>query len=247
VVFNGAGLLPGTVESVRRQTYAHIEYIIIDGGSTDGTIDLIKGYGEEMPQLKWISEQDRGLYDAMNKGLHLATGEFVWFLNAGDHLHASDTVEKVAALATPQTGVLYGDTLLVDEARRPAGRMSELSTRSLPARLTWRNYLGGMRVVHQSFVARRRLAPDYALGNLVADYDWCIRILKQSRENINTGLILTDYLMGGLSKQRHRQSLRDRFAVMREHFGLVPTLAAHGWIVARAGWHRIRRQGKLRY
>jgi hypothetical protein len=183
----------------------------------------------------------------MNKGLRLATGVFVWFLNGGDHLHTADTVEKTAACVTGLTDVLYGETMLVDEARRPAGTMSELSTRQVPKHLHWRDYLGGMLVVHQSFVARRSLAPLYKENNLCADYDWCIRILQKSRENVNTGLILTDYLMGGLSKQRHRQSLKDRFSVMREHFGLLPTLLAHGVIVLRAAWHRWMRRGKLRY
>ena len=247
VVYNGAALLPGTIESVRRQSYPDIEYWIIDGGSTDGSTELIRQYAAEMPNLHWISEKDRGLYDAMNKGLQRASGDFVWFLNAGDHLHAPDTVEKLAALITPDTGVLYGETLLVDDARQPAGTMSALSTRSLPKHLNWRSFLQGMTVVHQSFVARRSLAPAYIADNLCADYDWCIRILKQSTENIHTGLILSDYLMGGMSKQRHRQSLRDRFQVMRQHYGLPATLLAHGWIVLRALWHRLSRSGKTRY
>ena len=247
VVFNGESLLPGTIESVRRQTYPHIEYIIVDGASKDGTPEIVRKAAETMPSLTWISEPDKGLYDAMNKGLRMATGDFVWFLNGGDHLHTADTVEKTAAKVTDITDVLYGETLLVNEARQAAGTMSELSTRRLPARLNWRHYLGGMLVVHQSFVARRSIAPSYLDNNLCADYDWCIRILQKSRENVNTGLILTDYLMGGMSKQRHQQSLKDRFVIMRQHFGLLTTLLAHGMIVLRAGWHWVRRWGKKKY
>ncbi|MEQ1746666.1 MAG: glycosyltransferase family 2 protein [Saprospiraceae bacterium] len=247
VVFNGRSLLPGTVESVRRQTFTGIEYIIVDGGSTDGTVDLVRQYAAEMPNLRWISEKDNGLYDAMNKGLRMATGDFVWFINCGDHLHAPDTVEKTAALVGPETDVLYGDTLLVNDAREPAGLMSQLGTRPLPTRLAWRDYLGGMLVVHQSFVARRSLAPEYRGDNLCADYDWCIKILKKSRQNAHTNLVLSDYLMGGMSKKRHRQSLLDRFRVMREHFGLLSALFAHLWIVVRAVAHRIERRGKERY
>ncbi|MEO6037273.1 MAG: glycosyltransferase family 2 protein, partial [Saprospiraceae bacterium] len=247
VVYNGGALLPGTMQSVAEQSYPQIEYLVIDGGSKDDSAAIIRDYAVKMPNLRWISEPDRGLYDAMNKGLHMATGDFVWFLNCGDHLHDASTVAHCAALITPITDVLYGETLLVDEHRQPAGTMSELSTRRLPEQLHWRDYLGGMLVVHQSFVARRSLAPDYRTDNLCADYDWCIRILKQSRMALYTGLVLTDYLMGGLSKQRHRQSLRDRFAIMRQHFGLFPTLLAHGWIVLRAAGHRLRRRGKERY
>lgn len=247
VVFNGEQLLPGTVESVRQQTHPDIEYWIIDGGSRDGTVRIIEQYAAEMPNLRWISERDRGLYDAMNKGLRLATGDFVQFLNCGDHLHRPDTIEKLAALTDPETDVIFGETLLVNDLREPAGTMSELSTRRLPEKLTWRSYLGGMLVVHQSFIPRRAIAPEYMAGNLCADYDWCIQILKKSRKNARFGGIITDYLMGGMSKQRHRQSLRDRFTVMRQHFGLPATLLAHGVIMLRAAWHKLLRWGKPTY
>ena len=247
VVFNGEQLLPGTVESVRQQTHSDIEYWVIDGSSRDGTGALIEKYAAEMPNLRWISERDRGLYDAMNKGLRLATGDFVQFLNCGDHLHRPDTIEKLAALADPTTDVIYGETLLVNDLREPAGTMSELSTRSLPEKLTWRSYLGGMLVVHQSFIPRRAIAPQYIADNLCADYDWCIEILKKSRKNTRFSGIITDYLMGGMSKQRHRQSLRDRFSVMRRHFGLPATVAAHGWILLRAAWHKLLRWGQKTY
>lgn len=247
VVYNGANLLPGTIDSVKRQTYPRIEYLIIDGGSKDGTLEIVQQYAETMPRLVWISEKDQGLYDAMNKGLRMATGDFVWFLNAGDHLHAQDTVENMAAKVGSQTDVLYGETQLVHTDRSAAGLMSALSTRPLPKQLHWRDYLGGMLVVHQSFVPRRSIAPMYLDHNLCADYDWCIQILKKSRENVFTDMILSDYLMGGISKARHRQSLWDRFSVMRKHFGLVPTLFAHAWIVLRALVHRLKRAGKPTY
>jgi glycosyltransferase involved in cell wall biosynthesis len=248
VVFNGETLLPGTLESVFGQTYPNFEYIVVDGASRDNSLKIIQEYAAKMPNLRWISEPDRGLYDAMNKGLRMASGDFVQFLNAGDWLHAPDTLEKMAAKIGPQTGVLYGETLLVDEARNPHGTMSELSTRQCPPQLHWKNYLGGMLVVHQSFFPRRSLAPEYRLSaGLCADYDWCIEILKKSEENVHVGDIITDYLMGGLSKKRHQQSLQERFAVMRLHFGLLPTIWAHGWIVVRAVIHRIKRWGRERY
>ncbi|HND87339.1 MAG TPA: glycosyltransferase family 2 protein [Saprospiraceae bacterium] len=247
VVYNGAALLPGTVESVRRQTFDDYEYIVVDGASKDQSLQIIQDYAAQMPQMRYLSEPDRGLYDAMNKGLRMATGDFVQFLNCGDHLHAPDTLARMAACIGSHTDVLYGETLLVDEARQPAGTMSDLSTRRLPQHLTWRSFLGGMLVVHQSFVPRRALAPAYRVDNLCADYDWCIRILRQSRQAVHVGLVVTDYLMGGLSKQRHRQSLRDRFEVMRSHYGLPLTLLAHAWIVLRAAAHRLLRWGKKRY
>lgn len=235
------------MQSVFEQTYPHIEYWVIDGASKDGTLEIVREYEQKMPNLKWISEKDRGLYDAMNKGLLKATGDFIQFLNCGDHLHASDTIEKLAALVGSNTDVLYGETLLVNEERHSAGTMSELSTRKIPAKLRWKDYLGGMLVVHQSFIPRRTLAPFYMENNLCADFDWCIQILKSSRENVFSDIIITDYLMGGMSKQRHRQSLKDRFEVMKTHFGLLPTIASHIRILFRAFFHRILRINKARY
>jgi glycosyltransferase involved in cell wall biosynthesis len=247
VVFNGEKLLPGTAESVLKQTCTNFEYLIIDGASKDGTVDFVHRLELQMPNLRWISERDKGLYDAMNKGLRLAKGDFVLFLNAGDHLHAPDTLEKLAKLVTSETGVLYGETQLVNDARESAGVMSELSTRKLPKTLSWKDYQGGMLVVHQSFVARRSLTPEYQTDNLCADFDWCINILKKSRKNQYAGIIISDYLMGGMSKQRHRQSLVDRFKVMQKHYGFGSAVWAHVKIVGRAGKHFLMRLGKKRY
>lgn len=247
VVYNGEALLPGTMSSVEQQDYPHVEYIIVDGASKDKSIEIIKAFAGRMPNLRWISEKDKGLYDAMNKGLHMATGDFVLFLNAGDHLYAKDTLSYLASLTGPDTDVLYGETELVDESRKVQGNMSELSTRKAPEKLHWRDYLGGMLVVHQSFMARRAIAPDYIMGNLCADYDWCIQILKKSRENVNAQRVITQYLMGGISKKRHRQSLLDRFSLMRKHFGLPSALLAHVKIVLRAVAHKFKRRGLKRY
>lgn len=236
------------MESVLRQTYPHVEYIIVDGASKDGTKAIIREFEAKMPGLRWISEPDKGLYDAMNKGLRMATGDFVQFLNAGDWLHLPTTLEALAAKIDAKTDVIYGETMLVDDERQPHGSMSELSTRQCPPQLGWRSFLGGMLVVHQSFMPRRTLAPAYDLSSgLCADYDWCIEILKKSRKNVFFGEVITDYLMGGLSKKRHRQSLQERFAVMRKHYGLVPAIGAHLWIVARALMHRVKRSGQERY
>ena len=90
IVYNNKDNLIKTIKSVREQTYKNIEYIIVDGGSTDGTVDVIK----QNPDLiaKYITEPDDGIYDAMNKGLKLATGDYLWFMNSGDEIYANDTV-----------------------------------------------------------------------------------------------------------------------------------------------------------
>ena len=245
VVFNARELLEGTMESVFGQSWPHIEYIVVDGGSKDGTADLLRAHEGRIS--RWVSEPDRGIYDAMNKGLRMATGDFVWFLNAGDRLFSPDTVEKAIAFATPQTDVLYGEVMLVDSERHHLGARTELTAQKLPARLSWKSLRLGMVVCHQAIVVRRSISPFFIENNLTADIDWVICALRQSRETVHTHLILAEYLQGGVSKQRHRRSLKDRYQVLKRHYGFLPNLAGHAWILVRAVWHRIIRIGKPHY
>ena len=247
VIYNGEALLPGTIQSVQQQTFTDYEHLLVDGASKDDTLNIIQQYASESPRVRWISEPDAGLYDAMNKGQKMAEGRYILFLNAGDHLHNNSTLQSIAENIQEDTDVIYGETLLVNDEREPQGTMSELSTRKLPESLHWRQYRNGMLVVHQSFMPRRTLCPEYRLDNLCADYDWCIQILQKSRNNTRMDFIIANYLMGGVSKQRHQQSLKDRFKVMRKHFGLFPSLISHAYIVLRAVKHRLQKRGKKRY
>ena len=240
VCYNSAHLLEGTIRSVLAQSYPHIEYLVIDGASTDHTATII-GLMENLNHrllnakvFKTISEPDKGLYDAMNKGLRMASGDFVLFLNAGDRLFETDTIKNMMEHCTADTDVLYGEVMLVSESRRHLGTRSQMTTRKLPENLTWKSLKKGMVVCHQAFMARTSIAPQYIENNLAADIDWVISILKKSRRTVNTHLIVAEYLVGGLSRKRHRQSLKDRFAVMRRHYGLPATLWAHFLIFFRS-------------
>ncbi len=240
VVFNAKKLLEDTARTVLAQTYPHIEYLIVDGGSTDGTVEVIrlaeKVNGEMFNSkiLRWVSEPDKGLYDAMNKGLRMATGDFVWFLNAGDHLFTNDTVEKAMARCTPSTDVLYGEVMHVNFARRHLGIRSERLPQKLPESLTWKSLRRGMVVCHQGFIARRNLAPPFIPGSIAADIDWVIEILKKSREVVHTHLIMAEYLEGGISKQRFKQGMIDRYFVLEKHFGKWQNRWNHVLIAWRA-------------
>jgi glycosyltransferase involved in cell wall biosynthesis len=243
VTYNSAHLLEGTIRSVLMQNYPHIEYLIIDGASTDHTETIIKltqNTNERLLNAKmfrWVSEPDRGLYEAMNKGLRMATGDFVWFLNAGDRLLEKDTVGKMMQQYSPDVDVLFGEVMLVTETRRHLGTRSELTTQKLPETLTWESLKLGMVVCHQAFAVRKSIAPAYIGENLAADIDWVIGCLKNCRKAVNTHLILAEYLTGGLSKQRHKQSLSDRYEVLKEHFGFWPNLWHHVLILWRAIWN----------
>ena len=231
VVYNSEDLLPATIESVIGQTYTDIEYIIVDGDSKDGTIDIIEKYKDQISQ--WISEPDKGLYDAMNKGLKMATGDFVWFMNAGDHLYASDTVEKMVQKWQPDTDILYGEVMLVDDARKELGTRSATTKQKLTNPLHWQDLAKGMVVCHQGFLPKRTIAPTYIDNNLTADIDWVIKCLKASKKTTATELVLATYLVGGLSKQQHQRSLKDRYFVLKEHFGFWGNLWNHLGILLR--------------
>jgi glycosyltransferase involved in cell wall biosynthesis len=240
VNFNSGHLLEGTARSVLAQTYPHLEYLIVDGASNDHShlifklIELTNDKLLNAKILRWQSEPDKGLYDAMNKGLRLAKGDFVLFLNAGDRLFDPKTLEKAMLLCNPETDVLYGEAMLVTGTRYHLGTRSQLTVQKLPDKLTWESLRMGMTVCHQSFIARKNIAPYYMENNLAADIDWVIEVLKKSRKTIHTRLIISEYLMGGLSKQKHRQSLNDRYEVLKKHYGFWPNLWAHGKIFLRA-------------
>lgn len=245
VVYNGADLIEKTIESVVHQSYSNIEYLIIDGKSKDNTIEIVKQY--ETKITKWISEPDRGLYDAMNKGLELATGDFVLFMNAGDYFYNEKVVENVFNNFDEETDVLYGEVMMVNEKYEPIGTRTEITTRKLPKELSWKSMKLGMVVCHQAFIPRREICPKYIADNLSADIDWVIKILKRSRKNVNTNQIIANFLIGGVSKQRHQQSLQDRFQVLQKHFGFIPNLINHFLIVLRAIVFKVQKIGKQSY
>ena len=108
VSFNAISTIEQTISSVINQTYPNIEYIIIDGGSTDGTVDIIKKYTDKISY--WVSEPDKGIYDAMNKGIHLAKGKWINFMNSGDTLYDNMVIEKVIDKANLDSDIIYGNT-----------------------------------------------------------------------------------------------------------------------------------------
>ena len=225
VTYNAGAVIEDTIQSVITQTYKNIEYIIVDGASTDKTMSIVNRYRDRIHTV--VSEPDRGLYDAMNKGIRLATGDYVCFLNAGDELHEDDTlqliVHSLAGLAE-LPDVIYGRTAIVDRE----GHFLRMRRLEPPENLTWRSFRQGMLVCHQAFFARCDHAVAYDLRyRFSADFDWCIRVMKQSTVLHNTRLTLIDYLNEGMTTRNHRASLRERFRIMCRHYGTVQTVALH--------------------
>lgn len=230
VTYNAEKVLEDTIQSVIAQTYHRIEYILIDGASKDGTPKIIEKYRNTIHVL--VSEPDKGIYDAMNKGMALATGNYLCFLNAGDCFHANDTLTQMAhsIRGNELPDVLYGETALVD-ANQHFLRMRRLS---VPEVLDWKSFKRGMLVCHQAFFAKRSLALPYNLKyRYSADFDWCIRVMKKARTLHNTHLTLIDYLEEGMTTQNRKASLKERFRIMSHHYGLLSTAAYHAWFVLR--------------
>lgn len=237
VTYNAASVLKRTLDSVKAQSWQQIEHLIIDGASKDETISMAETYKAQCPyEVVVLSEPDKGLYDAMNKGLRLATGDYLVFLNAGDTLHAADTLETIVRSAQPLPGVLYGDTAITDEQ----GNFLHLRRLRPPKKLSWKSFRQGMLVCHQAFYALTDIAknlpydPRYRYS---ADVDWCIRVMKEAQKRqlplVNTQAILADYQEEGQTTIHHRDSLKERFDVMRRHYGLFTTVIMHVWFVFR--------------
>lgn len=234
VVYNNVRDIERTIQSVIGQTYPHIEYVVVDGQSTDGTVDVIKRYDTQIS--RWVSEPDKGIYDAMNKGLAMATGDYVLFMNSGDEVYAPDTVERVFATA-PDADIYYGETELFDDKWESLG----LRRHHIPEHFTWRSFRFGMNISHQAIYIRRALAEPYNTQyQLSADIDWIIRAAKKAKLTVNTRQIVAKYLVGGMSKKRHRQSLLERFHIFSKYYGLVPNILNHVVIAFKLAAYYIR-------
>lgn len=244
--YNAERTVKTTLDSVMGQTWRNVEHIIMDGASADGTVAIAESYKAESDAMDCghevviVSEPDNGLYDAMNKALGRATGDYVVFMNAGDSYPSPHTLGDIAASVGTDgelPAVLYGDTDLVDKE----GRFVAHRRLTPPERLDWKSFRHGMLVCHQAFYARADIAravPYDLRYRFSADVDWCIRIMKRAaRERLalrNVNMVVVNYLAEGMTTENHRASLKERFRVMCVHYGTLPTVAMHLWFVVRA-------------
>ncbi len=224
VTWNAASVIGPTLESVRQQACHDYEYLVIDGASTDRTVELVRNAGIEGTRI--VSEKDRGIYDAMNKAIGLARGRYLIWMNAGDAFAAGDALQRMATAAAGEPDVIYGQTQLVDASRQVVG-MRHLTA---PATLKWQDFKRGMLVCHQAFVARRDIVPPYDLQyRYSADYDWCIKVLKRSQRNAYLGdaPVISFLTSEGTTSIHHKASLKERFHIMCHYYGTVPTIVRH--------------------
>ena len=237
--FNAQDVLQRTLDSVAQQTYKNIEHLIIDGVSRDETLSMAHAYeakinsSSEPYSIKIVSERDKGLYDAMNKAIQLASNDYIVFMNAGDTFKDIDTLKTIASSVKEGEllpGVLYGDTDIVDME----GKFLRKRHLQTPQTLTSKSFKRGMLVCHQAFYALTSIAKNtpYDLQyRFSADVDWCIRIMKKSEEEHralrNVNAIVANFLDGGLTTANHRASLKERFRVMCHHYYLYAPLVRY--------------------
>lgn len=236
VVYNNAQHIERTVKSVISQSYKNIEYLVIDGASTDGTLEILQKYQKQIHLL--ISEPDQGIYDAMNKGLDLATGDYVLFMNSGDEIFAADTIEKVFK-SQAFADIYYGETEMLNEQLQSEGRRRHQA----PENLNLNSFKYGMSVSHQAIYIKKSITQPYNLNyQLSADIDWILAALSKAETIANTHQYVAKYLMGGLSKKKHRQSLLERYQIFKKYYGFLPNLFNHFIIALRLGIYWIKNQ-----
>ncbi len=213
--YNSAKTVRDTFESVLRQSYKDIEYIVVDGASKDETIDIIKAYEPRFDgRMRWVSEPDKGIYDAMNKGLQMATGDVVGILNSDDFYTSNDVLEKVAeTLADKTIDAVYGDIHYVAETD-----LDHCVRYYSSAKFSRRRMLSGYMPAHPSFYARRsayQLAGDFDISfKIGADFENLLRLIYVNR--ISTRYIAKDFVtmrMGGASSS----GIASYWQIMKDH------------------------------
>ena len=231
VTYNASDVINKTMESLKSQTFKDFEHLVIDGASKDNTLQLIKESGLSATRI--VSEPDNGLYDAMNKGLRMAKGKYLLFLNAGDTFYDATTLAHYADKAEKDNDIIFGDTIIVDN------KGNKISNRHLsaPEKLTKKSFANGMLICHQAFMVKKSLAPQYNLDyRFSADYDWCVNCISAASKDrcVNLKEVTIKYLSDGLTDKHKWASLKERFRIMSHHYGLPSTLIHHISFIFRA-------------
>lgn len=232
VTYNAEREIVRTLMSVAGQTYQQYEHLIIDGASADKTLEKVSHFNH-YGKLRVMSKPDNGIYHGMNRGLKYAHGKYILFLNAGDTFADENTLQAFANHAGGGVDIIYGDTLIVGAA----GKILRKRHLSAPDVLTVDSFAKGMLVCHQAFMVNRKIAPRYSKDyQLSADYDWCIRCMKATSPDrcVNLKRNVIHYLDNGATEKHKLKSLRERFAIMRTHYGLLPTILRHISFIPRA-------------
>ena len=204
ITFNSAKTLQRALDSVQSQSYGNIEHVIVDGASTDGTRAMIEAYAAKNPNVRWISEKDDGIYNAINKGIRMATGDIIGFLHSDDIFNSSDSIEQIAAaFETGDVDVVYGD-LQYCRAGKVVRKWNSNSFNPRSLKYGWMP-------PHPTVYVRRevyeQVGPYDEWFRISADYDMMLRIFKSNYTTHYIPSILVSMETGGASNKDTRARL----------------------------------------
>lgn len=207
VVFNDEKNLEKTIESIINQTYKNIEYIIVDGGSTDKTLEIIQKYEDRIDY--WITENDKGIYDAMNKGISLARGEWINFMNSGDIFFAKETISKINFDRDKNINVLYGDAETEYTGFSKIYKAGDL--RDLPY---------SMQFSHQSAFFRTAYHQENLFTlkyKFASDFYFILKLFINNPDSFaEVPIVISSVSVGGISDKKTYLSVYERWLIIRE-------------------------------
>lgn len=215
VCYNSVLDIEKTIASVIKQKYKNIEYIIIDGGSTDGTLSIIKAYENKINNLIYISEPDNGIYDAMNKGIELSTGEYLYFLNAGDEL-IEGAINKIIKNLNEKYDIAYGNIIKIN---------SDIKEKVEYSKYYHYKLLIGRTICHQAMFIKKTVFKKIGKFDLkfklASDYEFILRLLKYRGTFRYLNIDIVKYDLQGLSsKPENRVTLyREYKASIEKNLG----------------------------
>jgi len=207
VIYNGEEYLEQTIQSVLGQTYENVEYIVIDGGSTDGTIDIIKKYEDKIDY--WVSEQDEGIYDAMNKGIDVATGAWINFMNAGDTFYDCNTLGNVfEGNDFERVDVIYGDVRHICENYSFFKKSVSIKN------VEYKNpFCHQSSFVSSQYHKKCKFSLNY---KLIADYVFFYEAYKKKKNFKQVNMIISKFLRNGISNQHRIRYSTDKLIFWKQ-------------------------------
>lgn len=220
ITYNSAKTLPRALESVQSQNYDDIEHIIVDGASTDGTREIVEAYAAKHKNVRWISEKDKGIYNALNKGIHLATGDVIGFLHSDDVLKNADSIGHIAAIfADKSVEVVYGDLQYC--------RGKKVIRRWVSNAFECNSLKYGWMPPHPTMYVRKEVYEQVGeydeWFHISADYDMILRIFSAGYKTHYLPEVLVCMEVGGASnkntKARLSKTQEDYIALKKNHIG----------------------------
>lgn len=222
VVFNDVNSIEKTLKSVLKQSYDNVEFIVIDGGSTDGTLDIIKSYDTCIDY--WISERDKGVYDAMNKALNLFSGQWINFMNCGDVFVSDEILSSVAkVLSSSSEGIVSGNVRIVDLSGKSTGKKHPYSGTCYRELIKYNCVAHQATFVHTNAV--RTIGVFESKYKIHGDYDYWIRAMVLNIKIKYLNIDIANFCNDGISSNRNLVpvAIRERFSILEENGFLKPS------------------------